>query len=113
LRNAIYETRPPEEDTLENWEKYREWWRTNSKSWIDKLNDLAMEYRDLPLNQKFSKEEIELLEQYRYAHKLLVDCLNSGCNVSLEVRQQIEETLLLPKDEIERRKAEDNGTSGI
>jgi hypothetical protein len=108
----LYETRPPEEDTLENWAKYREWWRTNSKSWIDKLNELAMEYRDLPLNKEFSKEEIELLAQYRYIHKLLVDCLNSGCDVSPEVRQQIEETLLLPKDEIERRKAEGKRTSG-
>ncbi|MEG4961907.1 MULTISPECIES: NACHT C-terminal helical domain 2-containing protein [unclassified Microcoleus] len=28
--------------------------------------------------------------------KLLVYCLNSGCNVSPAVRQEIEETLLLP-----------------
>jgi len=112
----LYETRPLEKDpldTLENWAKYREWWRTNSKFWIDKLNDLAMEYRDLPLNRKFSKEELELLAQYRYAHKLLVECLNSGCNVSPEVQKEIEETLLLPKDEIEQRKAKGNSTSGI
>jgi predicted NACHT family NTPase len=98
----LYELEPSKEDTLENWIKYREWWRTNSQSWIDKLNNLAIEYRDLPLNKEFSKEEIELLAQYRYTHKLLVDCLNSGCSVFPEVQKEIEETLLLPKDEIER-----------
>ncbi len=64
------------------------------------------------LDKKFNKEEIELLDQYRYANKLVIDCLNSGCNVSPEVRREIEETLLLPIAEIERRKAEGGSTSG-
>ncbi|WP_445305773.1 NACHT C-terminal helical domain 2-containing protein [Microcoleus sp. T2B6] len=34
--------------------------------------------------------------------KLLVDCLNSGCNVSPAVRQEIEETLLLPISHIQK-----------
>ncbi|WP_445251178.1 NACHT C-terminal helical domain 2-containing protein [Microcoleus sp. D3_18a_C4] len=34
--------------------------------------------------------------------KLLVDCLNSGCNVSPTVRQEIEETLLLPIANIQK-----------
>jgi hypothetical protein len=37
---------------------------------------------------------------YYDANKLLVDCLNSGCVVSDEVRQEIEDTLLLPIAEI-------------
>ncbi|WP_371411449.1 NACHT C-terminal helical domain 2-containing protein [Nostoc linckia] len=32
----------------------------------------------------------------RWANHLLVDCLNSECYVSREVRQHIEDTLLLP-----------------
>lgn len=47
-----------------------------------------------------------MLQQYYDANKLLVDCLNSGCAVSLKVREEIEETLLLPNAEIERRKYE-------
>ena len=34
---------------------------------------------------------------------LLVDCLNSDCNVSPEVKKEIEQTLLLPMSEIEKR----------
>jgi hypothetical protein len=35
---------------------------------------------------------------------LLLECLNSDCCVSPEVREEIEETLLLPIDEIEKWK---------
>jgi hypothetical protein len=45
------------------------------------------------------------LQQYYNANKLLVDCLNSDCYVSREVRQEIEDTLLLPIAEIEKYKA--------
>ncbi|MEG4117566.1 hypothetical protein QUA43_08840 [Microcoleus sp. N9_B4] len=33
---------------------------------------------------------------------MLVDCLNSGCNVSPAVRQEIEEKLLLPIANIQK-----------
>jgi hypothetical protein len=46
------------------------------------------------------------LQQYYDANKLLVDCLNSGFYVNRTVRQEIEETLLLPMSEIERRQQE-------
>jgi hypothetical protein len=45
-----------------------------------------------------------LLQQYHDANILLVECLNSDCYVSRSVREEIEETLLLPMDEIERRR---------
>ncbi|HEY9638090.1 MAG TPA: hypothetical protein V6D14_32150 [Coleofasciculaceae cyanobacterium] len=37
------------------------------------------------------------------ANRLLVDCLNSDCYVSREVRQEIEDTFLLAMPEIEKR----------
>jgi hypothetical protein len=42
--------------------------------------------------------------QYYDANELLVACLNSGCLVSNRVREEIEETLLLPIAEIENRR---------
>jgi len=38
----------------------------------------------------------EALEQYYDANKLLVDCLNSYCDVSPAAREEILETLLVP-----------------
>ena len=57
-------------------------------------------------NWGFNPEQKELLECYCDANKLLVDCLNSGCSVNNEVREAIEDTLLLPIAEIEKRKRE-------
>jgi len=55
-----------------------------------------IEHRNIGHDWQFSKEQQNLLQQYYSANKLLVDCLNSDCYVSREVRQEIEETLLLP-----------------
>lgn len=53
---------------------------------------------------EFEDKDDMLLRQYYDANKLLVDCLNSGCKVSEKVRQEIEDTLLLPMTEIKKRK---------
>ncbi|MEG5036284.1 NACHT C-terminal helical domain 2-containing protein, partial [Microcoleus sp. AT3-D2] len=53
--------------------------------------------RNIGRNWIFSEQQKSLLRKYYDANKLLVDCLiNSGCNVSPAVRQEIEETLLFP-----------------
>ncbi|MEH2116836.1 NACHT C-terminal helical domain 2-containing protein [Nostoc sp.] len=51
----------------------------------------------------FDDEQKKLLRQYYKANKLMVYCLNSLCDVSSEVRSHIEDTLLLPIAEIEKR----------
>ena len=55
-----------------------------------------IQHRDIGHDWQFSDEQKALLRQYYDANKLLVDCLNSDCYVSREVRQEIEEGLLLP-----------------
>ena len=55
-----------------------------------------IQHRDIGYDWQFSDEQKALLRQYYDANKLLVDCLNSDCYVSREVRQEIEKSLLLP-----------------
>ncbi|NEP37981.1 MAG: hypothetical protein F6K25_10785 [Okeania sp. SIO2G4] len=43
------------------------------------------------------------MRDYYYANGLLLNCLNSDFYVSREVRQEIEDILLLPTAEIEKR----------
>jgi len=94
-------------EKVENWE-YREkrelWWQLNGKAWTEQLRTIMIEYRDIGQDWQFNNEQKEALKQYNDANKLLVDCLNSDCYVSREVRQEIEDTLLLPIAEIEKRK---------
>lgn len=60
--------------------------------------------RNIGHNWQFSEEEKSKLNQYYYANQLLLKCLNSNCSVKNNTRQEIEETLLLPIAEIEKRK---------
>lgn len=70
----------------------------------DKVRHLADEARNVAKQHQhlgnkywqFSSTEKELLKQYYDANQLLVECLNSDCPVSHEVRSEILETLLLP-----------------
>jgi predicted NACHT family NTPase len=63
-----------------------------------------IQHRNIGHDWQFSDKQIQVLKQYYNANKLLVDCLNSDCNVAPEVRSHIEDTLLLPIAEIEKHK---------
>ena len=83
-----------------NW---KQWWQDNGKNWLAQLRAVTLKYRNIGHDWQFSKQQKELLRQYYDANKLLVDCMNSASNVTPAVREEIEETLLLPISEIEKR----------
>ncbi|NMG08053.1 NACHT domain-containing protein [Brasilonema sp. UFV-L1] len=80
----------------ENSENFKQWWQENSQAWIEKLRSVMINHRNIGHDWKFSELQKQLLKQYYDANKQLVDCLNSDCCISLKVRQEIENTLLLP-----------------
>jgi predicted NACHT family NTPase len=80
----------------ENWLKYKQWWKVNGKNWTEQLKSIMIEYRNIWHDWQFSEVQRKLLLQYYDANKVLVDCLNSDCYVSREVRAEIEASLLLP-----------------
>ncbi|WP_420717360.1 NACHT C-terminal helical domain 2-containing protein [Leptolyngbya sp. NK1-12] len=82
-----------------SWEKrdeFKQWWTTNGSVWREQLRAVTIEHRNIGHDWPFNQEQKELLNQYYDANLLLVDCLNSDCYVSREVREKIEATLLLP-----------------
>jgi predicted NACHT family NTPase len=83
---------------LENLDDFRHWWRENGQKWSEDLRDVMSEHRNIGQNWQFSENKLKLIQQYYDANKLLVDCLESDCYVSREVREKIESTLLLPFD---------------
>ncbi len=85
------------------WDLKPIWWIDNGQIWVEKIREVFMKYRLIGKNWQFDSEEKELLKQYYYANKLLIQCLHHECYVSPEVRQEIEETLLLPMAEMEKR----------
>ncbi len=85
-------------------EKLKQWWQNNGQAWAEKLRSVMIEHRNIGHNWQFNYQQQQALEQYNNANQLLIDCLNSDCYVSRKARQEIEDTLLLPTSEIEKRK---------
>lgn len=102
IGSQLPKTSDDEKDTLTN----QQWWKIYEQMRQEKLRAVIIKYRNIGHDWHFSDEQKELLHQYYDANRLLVDCMNSGCVVSDEVRKEIEETLLLPIAEIEGRKSE-------
>jgi len=79
------------------------WWKSNYSSWTKRLNETIVEHRNINHNWQFSPEQKQVLERYYDANQLLVDCLNSNCEITSGIRQEIEATMLLPQRELEER----------
>lgn len=74
------------------------------EEWRQGLSSCLYRYRNLKLDWQFSDEQKQLLNNYYAANKLLVNCIQES-NASPEVQKEIQDTLLLPIVEIERRKS--------
>ena len=83
------------------------WWTQNGRVWLSNLCK-AIDYRKLMwINGKqLSEEEKNHFRKYHTLNWLLLDCLNSSYLVTSNTRQEIQETLLLPIVEIEKRNRE-------
>ena len=101
MKNLLREFPDPHQEQ----EKFQKLWASVRPIWCEDIRSLMILWRNIGHNWKFNNEQKKLLQQYYDANLLLVECLNSDCYVSREVRQEIEETLLLPIEEIEKWKS--------
>jgi hypothetical protein len=63
-------------------------------------------YHNIHHPWQFTPEQQQVLQRYYDANQFLIDCLNSNCEVTAAIRQEIEATLLLPQKELEDREGE-------
>jgi dsRNA-specific ribonuclease len=90
LKQAMQELEAELPDPDKEPEKFDEWRKVQGQAWIEKLTAL------IGHNLQLSEQQKELLKEYYKANKLLVEYLNSGCNVTPALREEIEDKLLLP-----------------
>ena len=88
-------------------ENIEQWGNPNQQNWTKQLRALMIQYCGIGHDWQFDDTQKKKLQQYYDANQLLMNCLNSDCYVSREVRQEIEDTLLLPISEIEKRRKTD------
>ena len=87
----------------QNRERLQDWWQKNYSAWVEQLRSTTANYRNIHHSWQFSSEQQQVLQRYYDANQLLIDCLNSNCEVTTAIRQEIEATLLLPQKELEER----------
>ncbi|CAN1209389.1 Histidine kinase [Tumidithrix helvetica PCC 7403] len=83
-------------DPDKNWNQFKIYWEGSGKEWIKIFLNALYENRRIEHGWQFEKEQKEKLWKYYEANMLLLKCLNSGCHVTSETRQKIEDELLLP-----------------
>ncbi|MEH2238116.1 NACHT C-terminal helical domain 2-containing protein [Nostoc sp.] len=83
-------------------EEFEKWFQINGQEWLDKIAEIMSNIPRINISTdwQFSVQEKQQLKEYYDANRLLVDCLNSA---SEKMRSHIEDTLLLPIAEIEKR----------
>ncbi|MBC1220272.1 signal transduction protein, partial [Nostoc sp. UCD120] len=83
-------------------EEFEKWFQVNGQEWLNKIAEAMSNIPRINISTdwQFTEEEQQQLRQYYDANRLLVDCLNSA---SEKMRSHIEDTLLLPIAEVEKR----------
>jgi predicted NACHT family NTPase len=102
LYDAFPDTSP------ETRQDFEVWWKSEGQKWTDQLRHVLITHFNIGRKWPFTDDQKQKLQQYYAANELLVDCLRSKRDVSQAVREEIEETLLLPITEIERRKGNES-----
>jgi predicted NACHT family NTPase len=81
----------------------QKWCKDHYLAWVEQLRKTIAEYRNTNHVWEFTPKQQQVLRLYYDANQLLVDCLNSNCEVTEAVRKEIEATLLLPQQELKNR----------
>lgn len=88
---------------------YIKWWQSKGVNWIEQLREVMKKYFDIGHEWPFDENQKNLLLNYYYSNKLVLDCLaaaQKAGTVTNEVEIYIQDTLLLPIAEIEKHKHE-------
>jgi predicted NACHT family NTPase len=106
LHQSLQQLQDQLPDSKQDRERFQEWWQTNHVAWSERLREAIALHRNIQHPWHFTTEQQQVLQRYYDANQLLIDCLNSNCEVTAAVRQEIEAALLLPQKELEEREWE-------
>ena len=79
----------PDEEEIDYWEQ------NYCQDWVESLTKSMIKYRNIGHDWCLTNNEENLLKEYIIGNELLIDCLNSECYLSRDVREKIENTLFL------------------
>ena len=103
LHQALQQLKDLLPDPEQSGERIQTSWKISYPTWMEQLKTAIAKHRNIQHHWHFSPQQQQVLQQYYDANQLLIDCLNSNCEVTGVVRQEIEASLLLPKKELSQR----------
>jgi predicted NACHT family NTPase len=95
FKRAIRELKNQLPDPSQSKENLLNWWQDFGQSWIDQFRSLLIKYRHIGHQWELSPQQQNLWQKYYHANLFLVECLNSDCQVSPHIKEEIESNLLL------------------
>ncbi|MEH2435885.1 MAG: NACHT domain-containing NTPase [Nostoc sp.] len=102
LHQALQELKDLLPDPEQSRESIQTWWQTSYPAWMEQLKTAIAKHRNIQHHWDFSPQQQQVLQEYYNANQLLIDCLNSNCEITDIVRQEIEASLLLPIKELSK-----------
>ncbi|AFY41431.1 NACHT domain-containing NTPase [Nostoc sp. PCC 7107] len=76
----------------------KNWWQANGEIWTSSLRNWMITTRQIGHNWQFNQQDLDDIQQYWDANKLLLDCLHSANDISPNLRNYLEINLFLPKE---------------
>ncbi|PIG92904.1 NACHT domain-containing NTPase [Gloeocapsopsis sp. IPPAS B-1203] len=95
LRQVLQALKQHTIDYCQSNDSFIKWWITAGQDEITLLRNAVIQQRNFAYDWHFNPHQQNLLKQYYDTTILLLNCLNSNC-VSIEVRQKIANSILLP-----------------
>ncbi|EAZ88183.1 NACHT domain-containing protein [Crocosphaera chwakensis] len=74
-----------------------DWWKTQGQEWVKNFRSLLIEHRKICYNWTLNKQEKDLWNRFYNSNVFLVKCLKENGNISSQVKEEIESSLLLPE----------------
>ncbi|MEM8641827.1 MAG: NACHT domain-containing protein [Cyanobacteria bacterium P01_G01_bin.54] len=84
-------------------EEVQSWWLSHGNRWIERLQQVMTKYRNMGHNWHFTQEQQQQLRRYYRANIFLTNLMKIEGAITEGCRTEIEENLLLPWAELQRR----------
>ena len=91
--------------------EFQEWWQSNGTQWIAEFRRVMIQHRNIGHDWQLTPDQTKQLQRYNDANRFLVDLINIEGAITNRVRAEIEDSLLLPWEELQRRHPQTYGQS--
>lgn len=86
----LHQQLPPIQEPLN---VHQHWWETQGDAWIEALRNWAIASRNIGHRWELSDRQLEILQKYYSASRLLLDCLQTVTAITPSFRDELEENL--------------------